>query len=396
VAPDRQDWRWLSRRVFALDVNINQAVALELAADQAMAAGNRQGAAELLQRATDFRPTVDTLLKLASVRRALGDIGRAANAAEKAVKLAPRNFVALLMLGAMQEAMHAEHRAARTYRAALRNALPAQTLPPPIVKQLQHARRRVAAEDRWLERVSDWSADGDLPKESAARLDGLKQSILENSAAGSDVSSQFLIPEVKSAEYFEPADFTGVPEIERHTDAIREEFLALTRNKAPQLAPYLAGLEAEQPDSEQIGKWSMIPLLRGGNVIEEYASECPTTMRLFEGIDSPRIGRIAPSLYFSVLEPHSRIEPHTGIINARLIVHWPLIVPDSCGFRVGSETREWVPGTALVFDDMIEHEAWNDSGRIRVVLISDLWRPDLTAAERAGIIQLLDAEARTA
>jgi hypothetical protein len=45
---------------------------------------------------------------------------------------------------------------------------------------------------------------------------------------------------------------------------------------------------------------------------------------------------------------------------------------------------------------MIEHEAWNDSGRIRVVLISDLWHPDLTAAERAGIIQLMDAEARTA
>ncbi len=130
-----------------------------------MAAGNRHGAAELLQRAADFRPTVDTLLKLASVRRALGDIGLAATAAEKAVKLAPRNFVALLMLGAMQEAMHAEHRAARTYRAALRSALPEQRLPPPIVKQMQHARRRVAAEDRWLERVSDWRAGGDLPKE---------------------------------------------------------------------------------------------------------------------------------------------------------------------------------------------------------------------------------------
>ena len=51
-----------------------------------------------------------------------------------------------------------------------------------------------------------------------------------------------------------------------------------------------------------------------------------------------------------------------------------------------------MPGTALVFDDMIEHEAWNDSDRIRVVLISDLWRPDLTEVERSGITQLMDAE----
>ena len=114
------------------------------------------------------------------------------------------------------------------------------------------------------------------------------------------------------------------------------------------------------------------------------ASECPITMRLFEGIDLPRIGRIAPSLYFSVLEPHSRIEPHTGIINARLIVHWPLIVPGLFAVSAsGAQKREWVPGTALVFDDMIEHEAWNDSDRIRVVLISDLWRPDLTESNVA-------------
>jgi aspartate beta-hydroxylase len=378
-----------------LDINLDQAAALELAADQAMAAGNRQSAADLLQRAADYKPNLNTLLKLASVRRALGDIGAAADAAGKAVKIAPQNFVGLLMLGALQEAMHAEHRAGRTYRAALRNAPPEQSLPPPVVKQLDHARRKVAADDRWLQRVSDWRPDADLPKESIERLQGLQQSIRENSVAGSDVAAQFLIPGLRSNEYFEPADFEGVSEIERQTDAVLDEFLALTQAKAPQLAPYLAGLEAEQPDREQIGKWSMIPLIRGGNVIDEYASECPVTMRLFEGIDAPRIGRIAPSLYFSVLEPHSRIEPHTGIINARLIVHWPLIVPDSCGFRVGSETREWVPGTALVFDDMIEHEAWNDSDRIRVVLISDLWRPDLSAAERAAITQLMDAEAAT-
>ena len=80
--------------------------------------------------------------------------------------------------------------------------------------------------------------------------------------------------------------------------------------------------------------------------------------------------------------PRTHIPPHTGVTNTRLTVHLPLIVPPNCGFRVGSETREWVPGKAWVFDDTIEHEAWNRSDAPRAVLIFDIWNPILTAAER--------------
>jgi aspartyl/asparaginyl beta-hydroxylase (cupin superfamily) len=44
-----------------------------------------------------------------------------------------------------------------------------------------------------------------------------------------------------------------------------------------------------------------------------------------------------------------------------------------------------VPGKAWVFDDTLEHEAWNDSDKLRVVLIFDIWHPMLTAAERAMV-----------
>ena len=43
-----------------------------------------------------------------------------------------------------------------------------------------------------------------------------------------------------------------------------------------------------------------------------------------------------------------------------------------------------------MFDDMTMHEAWNDSDRIRVVLIADLWRPELSAAERSAVADLMD------
>ena len=134
----------------------------------------------------------------------------------------------------------------------------------------------------------------------------------------------------------------------------------------------------------------MIPLIKNGAVVEQFASRCPETMAFARKLDLPKLGLISPSLYFSVLEPNSRIAPHTGITNARLIVHLPLIVPDDCGFRVGGEERRWEVGKALVFDDMTMHEAWNNSDRIRVVLIADLWRPELSGAERAAVSDLMN------
>ena len=52
---------------------------------------------------------------------------------------------------------------------------------------------------------------------------------------------------------------------------------------------------------------------------------------------------------------------------------------------MGGTTREWVPGQAWVFDDTIEHEAWNDSDTPRAILIFDIWNPLLSAAEREMI-----------
>ncbi len=73
------------------------------------------------------------------------------------------------------------------------------------------------------------------------------------------------------------------------------------------------------------------------------------------------------------------------MVNCRFVCHLPLIVPPGCGFRVGAETREWRVGELLVFDDSVEHEAWNDSDHDRLVLIFDIWQPELSLEERHQI-----------
>ena len=70
--------------------------------------------------------------------------------------------------------------------------------------------------------------------------------------------------------------------------------------------------------------------------------------------------------------------------------HLPLVVPENCGqLRVGNESRTWREGELLIFDDSIEHEAWNHSEHDRIVLIFEVWRPELTAEERNAICDLL-------
>jgi aspartyl/asparaginyl beta-hydroxylase (cupin superfamily) len=228
-----------------------------------------------------------------------------------------------------------------------------------------------------------------LTLDEQRRMRAFRGNLLENLDGGPLAPPVYLIPGIKPKRFFDPGSFAGVAELEAALDDVRDEFLALAERNRHQLGSRLTGLHGDRGGSGNCGRWSMIPLIRNGRRVEEYAGQCPRTMELAKALPLPQLSLISPSVYFSVLEPGSRIAPHTGITNARLIAHFPLIVPDDCGLAVGGETRRWQAGKALVFDDMTEHEAWNDSDSIRVVLIVDLWRPELSPVERRTVSELM-------
>ena len=81
---------------------------------------------------------------------------------------------------------------------------------------------------------------------------------------------------------------------------------------------------------------------------------------------------------FSILDPGKRIPPHRGPYNGVLRLHLGLLVPEPherLGIRIGPEHRHWQEGRVLIFDDAYEHEAWNDSAQVRVVLFVDFEKP---------------------
>jgi aspartyl/asparaginyl beta-hydroxylase (cupin superfamily) len=50
---------------------------------------------------------------------------------------------------------------------------------------------------------------------------------------------------------------------------------------------------------------------------------------------------------------------------------------------VGGHERSWELGRCIIFDDSFLYEVWNESDEDRVVLVVDLWHPDLSELEVA-------------
>jgi hypothetical protein len=201
-------------------------------------------------------------------------------------------------------------------------------------------------------------------------------------------------PYLAQRQFFERDEFDWVPEIEAATPAIRQELLALL-DEGADFRPYVED-HANRPRRQfhhlnNDPSWSALYLWRDGKLVPEVADRCPRTVEALAKVPLTRIGRRTPAALFSRLESGAHIPPHSGMLNCRLICHLPLIVPKGCWLRVGNEAREWKEGKLLIFDDSIEHEAKNPSDELRVILLFDIWRPELTETERQAISAIFDA-----
>lgn len=200
-------------------------------------------------------------------------------------------------------------------------------------------------------------------------------------------------PYLANRQFFEREEFDWVPALEAQTPAIKAELEALIREGAD-FHPYVED-EADRPHSEFHGlhgdsSWSALYLWKDGRPVADVARRCPATMAALDKVPMSRIGARTPSVLFSKLTPGAHIPPHHGMLNCRLIGHLPLIVPEGCWLRVGNETRQWEEGKLLIFDDSFEHEAKNASNETRIVLLFDIWRPELGDDEKAGISAIFD------
>ena len=368
---------------------------------RALARGDVARASNVARGAVLAQPGSARLqFQLGLAQTAAGHHETALQAFAHARRCDPALLVAPLWQADCETAMGREEQALRCQLQALdlaeRSGLLAResTLAPPVRERIRRAveavqRARKAAIESVLKPLRDAAGAA-----SIARIDrGLARLCGESAPMPTDPLQQpslLYIPGLVDQAWFERTDLPWLGALEAATDTIREELLGVLAD-ASGLTPYVdmpdaAPAAAMWRDLNRSPAWSGFHLYRHGERVDAHCARCPKTVALLESLPLMRIPDHSPEILFSVLKPHTHIPPHTGVINGRLTVHLPLIVPENCGaLRAGDAQRAWRVGECLVFDDSFVHEAWNDSDQTRVVLILDAWNPQLDDLERSAL-----------
>lgn len=308
----------------------------------------------------------------------------------------PRDLRALIAKGDALTGLGDDRAGAGFYGVALRAAGDGRGLPPDLVADLRRVQAAAQDQSRRFERhlTDSLAAAGFDPAVSSDRfalsldlMAGRKQLYLSQPLF-------YLFPGLPQVQ-FQPRDsLPWLSEVEAVTSDIRAELQALLAE--PELFRPYVERRADRPNTDTAGMidnpdWSALFLWKDGVEQPEIARRCPRTLQALASVPLCRVPGRTPSILFSRLGAGARIPPHHGLINTRLICHLPLIAPPGSRFRVGNEIREWKEGQAWAFDDTVEHEARNDSGLDRTILIFDVWKPELSQEEQALVSAMFQA-----
>ena len=333
---------------------------------------------------------------LAMACQSLGDMPAMQKAVDRALELDQGNLPALIMKGDHLVATGNARSATAFYGLASAIATRVPKLTPTLADMVQRAE---AARDRINQDIErhlrtalaghgyDESRSSPRFRHSLDLLTGRKRRYSQQPRA-------YYYPELPGTQFYPRERFPWLGALEAATDSICDELAAVLKFRGS-FVPYIqatkeAPVNRKHPLLESLD-WSAHFLWKDGARIPGNEATCPKTMAALENVPLARIPGRTPSILFSQLKPGAHIAPHTGFLNCRLICHLPLVVPPGCRLRVGNEEREWEKGKAWVFNDTIDHEARNTSDQSRVILIFDIWHPDLTLDERSLISALMQA-----
>ena len=164
--------------------------------------------------------------------------------------------------------------------------------------------------------------------------------------------------------------------------AIRAEALAIARglHQVPrfhEIMPEQAAISANDGRD-----WRMYILKAYGVEQPQRMAACPQLAALVR--TSPQV----LSASFSFLGPGKNIPPHRGPLRGIIRFYMVLSMPraqdglPAAVLKVAGVEHRLDEGQYLLWDDTFEHEAWNGSDEVRIVLSLDVWRQRMPADMR--------------
>jgi aspartyl/asparaginyl beta-hydroxylase (cupin superfamily) len=332
-----------------------------------------------------------------------GDLAAAETGIDEVLSREGKNLRALIVKGDLLAGRNDEQNAAAHYTLALRVAATLPSVPPAIAKDLSRIQEHIQQlnqlfQQHLLEQLASVGYQrASAPSRFNEALDlmmGVKARE-EESERYPQMPHVFYMPQIPYRTFYPNEHLPWMESLEDATDVIQQELQTLLAQNAKRFTPYVhSGVDRTLSDDGDLldsESWTSAYLWQDGEPDTDVMACCPETVKLMESLPLTKIKGLAPSVLFSKLNAGATIAPHTGMLNARLICHLPLIVPPECGLRVGHDERKVRRGEGWAFDDSINHEAWNRSDQERIILLFDVWRPELDEEERQLITTLLES-----
>jgi len=381
-------------------------VEVQKLADQAgrdLQAGNAQNARNLFEQIVSAGQADSShWLGLAYACANVGDAAATLKAVDKLIELEPQSLRANLFKADFLAQNGRPQKALEYYQYALR--LAEKEDPKSLPEDIKHGLQRgLNASAQTKEQYKSFlletmAKDGYSPESTHPRFQQSLDIMFGDKQVYLQGPRRFYYPGLPQIQYYEREQFDWIEAFEAQTAAIRSELDAVMQYSSDQsrFSPYLKSSDShlgqENAGLEDNDSWSALFLWNFGKLETENAVLFPNAIKALEQAPMPHIKSQAPVALFSKLKGGTRIPAHYGLLNTRLICHLPLIIPKDCGgLRVGNETRSWQEGKMLIFDDSMEHEAWNSSEEERVVLLFEIWRPEISEEERSLITSMLAA-----
>ncbi|MFM5929623.1 MAG: aspartyl/asparaginyl beta-hydroxylase domain-containing protein [Novosphingobium sp.] len=362
-----------------------QAIAGGLAALQAR---DPARAAALLREAASAVPETEfPWMALGNAELALGNLDAAEAAIDRQLRIDTRDVGALLVKGHLRERQGDSRGATSFYQAASNQAVAGTPVPQGLANLLAHGRQFIqSAQGDYGAHLRGVVGDALSPtmREAVDLLTGQSRLYLQE-------PSVFYYPGLPQKWFYDTSDFPWLQPMLDLAPAMREELEA--REEAG-FEPYVKQqANRPAPNNPLLGRmdWSAHYFWQDGALVEDHARACPRVMEALGHAPLPQVPGRAPNALWSRLLPGAHIAPHHGMLNTRLICHVPVRTAPGCSLRVGNDRREWVDGQALVFDDSIEHEAINSGPEVRVILLFEIWRPEIPEEDRAAIARIFQA-----